>query len=59
MPLYGADGRAYLTIAIGCTGGRHRSPVLARAVAEGLRGLGHRAVVRDRDIHRLEGGTPA
>jgi UPF0042 nucleotide-binding protein len=57
VPLYGADGRAYLTIAIGCTGGRHRSPVVARAVAEGLRGRGHRVAVRDRDLHRTEGGT--
>jgi len=57
IPLYGADGRAYLTIAVGCTGGRHRSPVMARAVAEQLRALGHRVAVRDRDMHRQEEGS--
>lgn len=50
VPLYRADGRAYLTIAIGCTGGRHRSPVIARAVAESLTGQGFRLTARNRDI---------
>ncbi len=59
VPLYGRDGRAYLTVAVGCTGGRHRSPVIARAIAAGLRAQGHRAAVRDRDIHRQEGGNAA
>jgi UPF0042 nucleotide-binding protein len=50
VPLYRADGRAYLTIAIGCTGGKHRSPVIARAVAEVLEGTGGRVQVRNRDL---------
>jgi UPF0042 nucleotide-binding protein len=50
VPLYRADGRAYLTIAIGCTGGRHRSPVIARAVADELARRGIRVTVRNRDI---------
>jgi len=50
VPLYRADGRAYLTIAIGCTGGRHRSPVIARAVAEALEGPELRVAMRNRDI---------
>jgi UPF0042 nucleotide-binding protein len=50
VPLYHADGRAYLTIAIGCTGGRHRSPVIARAVADALAGQGFRVTVRNRDV---------
>ena len=50
VPLYQADGRAYLTIAVGCTGGRHRSPVIARVVADMLAGRGFRVTVRNRDI---------
>lgn len=50
VPLYRADGRAYLTIAIGCTGGRHRSPVIARAAAEALAGPELRVTIRNRDI---------
>ncbi len=50
VPLYRADGRAYLTIAIGCTGGRHRSPVIARVVAGALTGQGFRVTVRNRDL---------
>ncbi len=50
LPLYKADNRAYLTIAIGCTGGRHRSPVIARAVAEALGGDGYRVTIRNRDL---------
>lgn len=50
LPLYRADNRAYLTIALGCTGGRHRSPVLARAVAAALGEQGWRVSIRNRDI---------
>jgi UPF0042 nucleotide-binding protein len=50
VPLYRVDGRAYLTIAVGCTGGRHRSPVLAREVADSLARRGFRVAVRNRDI---------
>ena len=50
VPLYQSEGRSYLTIAIGCTGGRHRSPVIARAVAESLAEHGFRVTIRNRDI---------
>ncbi|HEY6000154.1 MAG TPA: RNase adapter RapZ [bacterium] len=50
VPLYRVDGRAYLTIAFGCTGGRHRSPVIAREAADFLAGRGFRVAVRNRDI---------
>ncbi|MBZ5532658.1 MAG: RNase adaptor protein RapZ, partial [Acidobacteriia bacterium] len=33
LPLYVQEGKAYLTIAVGCTGGRHRSVVLAEEMA--------------------------
>lgn len=58
VPLYSADGRAYLTIAIGCTGGRHRSPVIARAAAESLAGPELRVTTRDRDILGDERASP-
>ncbi|MDD2772083.1 MAG: RNase adapter RapZ [Elusimicrobiales bacterium] len=40
IPLYMKEGKSYLTIAIGCTGGRHRSVFIARELAEGLRRSG-------------------
>ena len=51
MPHYIAEGKAYLTIAIGCTGGRHRSVAMAHALADRLRAVkGIRLHVRHRDI---------
>lgn len=39
LPRYAEEGKAYLTIAIGCTGGQHRSVAIADAIAEQLRGV--------------------
>ena len=51
VPQYVSEGKTYLTIAIGCTGGRHRSVMLAEALRPSLRGLeGVRVRVRHRDI---------
>jgi len=50
IPLYQTDGRAYLTIAIGCTGGRHRSPVIARSAVASLAERGFRVTMRNRDL---------
>ena len=51
VPQYVHEGKAYLTIAIGCTGGRHRSVMLAEALRSELAGLeGVRLKVRHRDI---------
>jgi UPF0042 nucleotide-binding protein len=52
LPLYVQEGKAYLTIAIGCTGGRHRSVVLAEELARLLRETGHEVSVRHRDLDR-------
>jgi|YelNatPaOPRAMG01_1025707.scaffolds.fasta_scaffold58064_2 UPF0042 nucleotide-binding protein len=52
IPLYRREGKSYLTIGLGCTGGRHRSPVLARALRERLSASGFDAEVRDHDIAR-------
>jgi UPF0042 nucleotide-binding protein len=49
LPSYQREGRSYLTIAFGCTGGRHRSIVVAEAFAVRLREAGWAVVVRHRD----------
>jgi UPF0042 nucleotide-binding protein len=51
IPQYVAEGKTYLTIGIGCTGGRHRSVAIAEALKKGLAGLsGVQVRVRHRDI---------
>lgn len=51
VPQYVHEGKTYLTIGIGCTGGRHRSVAIAEALKKGLSGLpGVRVRVRHRDI---------
>lgn len=64
MPLYEREGKSYLTIGVGCTGGRHRSVALAVALAERLeRATGmpikvvHRDVARDHPGSAPEGGA--
>jgi UPF0042 nucleotide-binding protein len=52
LPLYVQEGKAYLTIAVGCTGGRHRSVVLVEELARLLRAAGHEVTVSHRDIDR-------
>ncbi len=52
LPLYDAEGKAYLTIGIGCTGGRHRSVVIASALADELRASGRSVNIEHRDVAR-------
>jgi UPF0042 nucleotide-binding protein len=52
LPLYQHEGKSYLTIGLGCTGGRHRSPVLARELRDRLAHAGFETNVRDHDIAR-------
>lgn len=52
LPQYEQEGKAYLTVAIGCTGGRHRSVAMSRALAAWLEGRGVRVHVRHRDVDR-------
>jgi len=54
LPLYDAEGKAYLTIGIGCTGGRHRSVAVAEALATMLRGTGREVNVDHRDVERSQ-----
>lgn len=58
LPGYAREGKAYLTIAIGCTGGRHRSVAVARALASRLETAGHTVALRHRDIAK-QTGDPA
>jgi len=50
LPNYVQEGKSYLTIAIGCTGGRHRSVAIAEKVGHALAGAGYRTRVSHRDI---------
>ena len=51
IPQYAHEGKRYLTIGIGCTGGRHRSVAIAEALRKGLAGVpGARLRVKHRDI---------
>lgn len=52
MPAYAAEGKSYLSIAFGCTGGRHRSVVIAEEIAERLRRHGYHPGVAHRDIDK-------
>jgi UPF0042 nucleotide-binding protein len=52
LPGFVREGKQYLTIAIGCTGGRHRSVVLAEELAAWLGGLDFRVHVSHRDVER-------
>jgi len=52
VPGYQAEGRSYLTIAIGCTGGRHRSVAVAEEIAARLRSRGIAVRTSHRDIAR-------
>ena len=50
LPRYVAEGKKYLTVALGCTGGRHRSVLVAERLADHLRALGWRADVTHREL---------
>lgn len=52
LPAYQAEGRSYLTIAIGCTGGRHRSVAVTEAIGAWLAANGHHPRITHRDIFR-------
>ncbi|MGH9083217.1 MAG: RNase adapter RapZ [Acidimicrobiales bacterium] len=52
VPAFGREGKSYLTVALGCTGGRHRSVVLAAELADRLEGSGVPAAPFHRDVDR-------
>ena len=52
LAAYAAEGKSYLTIAVGCTGGRHRSVFVAERLARWLAGLGRSARLSHRDLDK-------
>ena len=50
VPRYNLEGKSYLTIAVGCTGGRHRSVFIAERLADWLRGRDHGVQLLHRDL---------
>ena len=55
MPGYVAEGKQQLAIAVGCTGGQHRSVALAESTADYLKGKGYRVSIAHRDLKLAEG----
>lgn len=54
LPRFAAEGKSYLTIAVGCTGGRHRSVTIAEMLAQWLREHGQRVDLRHRELEEGE-----
>ncbi len=52
FPRYAAEGKAHLTVGVGCTGGRHRSVALAQLIGERYEKQGYYTIVRHRDLVR-------
>ena len=55
IPLYEKEGKAYLSIAVGCTGGRHRSVTIARNIYEHIDKQGKQVGITHRDIRQHNG----
>jgi UPF0042 nucleotide-binding protein len=54
LPLYRREGKAYVTVGVGCTGGRHRSVMTANELARHLRRQGYEVSVVHRDIKKTK-----
>jgi RNase adapter protein RapZ len=52
LPQYEREGKAYLTIAFGCTGGRHRSVAIANLLHQHLQGKGYQMTLTHRDLEK-------
>jgi UPF0042 nucleotide-binding protein len=50
IPRFEAEGRSYLTVAIGCTGGQHRSVHLVELLANKFKGISSNVIVRHREL---------
>ncbi len=58
LPAYRAEGKAYFTVALGCTGGRHRSVVVAERLRERLAADGWTVRLRHRELERRRAAGP-
>jgi UPF0042 nucleotide-binding protein len=54
LPRFGREGKSYLTIGIGCTGGRHRSVMVGEALHKSISSAGYKAKITHRDIDKDE-----
>ena len=54
IPLYQNEGKTYLTLSFGCTGGRHRSVAIGEMVAKSLKKRGYPVIIRHRVVHQGE-----
>ncbi len=54
LPLYRREGKSYVTVGVGCTGGRHRSVMVANALARRLRRAGFDALAMHRDVRKAK-----
>lgn len=57
LPRYAGEGKSYLTIAIGCTGGQHRSVFVSERLYEWLDGEGHSVGISHRDVKTADGAN--
>jgi UPF0042 nucleotide-binding protein len=53
IPYYEREGKFQLVIAIGCTGGKHRSVTVANILYEYLKDKGHRVRINHRDVPKI------
>jgi UPF0042 nucleotide-binding protein len=53
LPRYQREGRSYLTIGVGCTGGRHRSVMVTEELRQRLKAKGYKVRVNHRDIEKM------
>lgn len=58
LPLYQREGKSYVTIGIGCTGGRHRSVMIANSLAKSLQRKGFNATAIHRDVSKAKQSKP-
>jgi UPF0042 nucleotide-binding protein len=52
IPHYIQEGKSYLTVALGCTGGRHRSVAMAEVISRAIKKKGYSSKVVHRDLDK-------